>query len=302
MPHQSNPEGAAASARVGIADGAGEDGIAVPDHDAMRRTAVPEPDASQPVRHTMSALQDELETLIAGYQGGWQVYCEDLAAGASLSINNHQGYSASLIKLYVMLAVYQRIDDGALAEDARIDELLREMITVSSNEATNALVDILGSGSGEAGFEVVNAIAQEYGFKDSSINQYLGDVSGDPSLKRTTAEDCGRFMAAVYRGALVSAQASRSMLDLLMAQTRTSKIPGGLPAGTVTANKTGEIDGVENDVAIVFASSDTSAAIDGTAATGDYVLAVVSEDVPDSAAAQAEIRELSGTVWDAMAR
>ena len=87
-----------------------------------------------------------------------------------------------------------------------------------------------------------------------------------------------------------------------MAQTRTSKIPGGLPAGTVTANKTGEIDGVENDVAIVFASSDTSAAIDGTAAPGDYVLAVMSEDVPDSAAAQAEIRELSGTVWDAMAR
>lgn len=146
----------------------------------MRRTAVPEPDASQPVRRAMSALQDELETLIAGYQGGWQVYCEDLATGASLSINNHQGYSASLIKLYVMLAVYQRIDDGALAEDARIDELLREMITVSSNEATNALVDILGSGSGEAGFEVVNAIAQEYGFKDSSINQYLGDVTGDP--------------------------------------------------------------------------------------------------------------------------
>jgi len=91
----------------------------------MRRTAVPEPDASQPVRHTMSALQGELETLIAGYQGGWQVYCEDLATGASLTINNHQGYSASLIKLYVMLAVYQRIDDGALAEDARIDELLR---------------------------------------------------------------------------------------------------------------------------------------------------------------------------------
>ena len=87
----------------------------------MRRTAVPEPDASQPVRRAMSALQDELETLIAGYQGGWQVYCEDLATGASLSINNHQGYSASLIKLYVMLAVYQRIDDGALAEDARIE-------------------------------------------------------------------------------------------------------------------------------------------------------------------------------------
>ena len=31
-------------------------------------------------------------------------------------------------------------------------------------------------------------------------------------------------------------------------------------------------------------------------------LAVMGEDGPDSAAAQAEIRELSGVVWDAMAR
>ena len=58
--------------------------------------------------------------------------------------------------------------------------------------------------------------------------------------------------------------------------------------------------GVENDAAIVFATSDTSAAIDGTAATGDYVLTVMTSDVNDSAAAQASIRDLSGAVWNAM--
>lgn len=279
---------------------AAEEADATPEHDAMQRQAVPDPDAGRLVQLRMDALRDELETLIAGYSGNWQVYCQNLATGASLTINNHQGYSASVIKLYVMLAVYQRIHDGALAEDETIDELLRQMITVSSNEATNTLVDIIGGGDGDTGFAIVNDTAKRYGFQDSFITQYLGDISGDPSRKRTSAEDCGRFMAAVYRGELVSEDASRSMLDLLLTQTRVTKIPGGVPEGTVTANKTGEIDGVENDAAIVFASADTSAAIDGTATEGDYVLTVLTEDVPDSETAQAEIRELSGVVWNAM--
>lgn len=275
-------------------------GDGAPTHDALSRDAVPPIDAAIEAQRRLDAMRVDLERRIDGYQGTWQMYLEDLSTGASITINNHRGYSASVVKLYIMLAVYQRIADGALTETDAIDGLLTQMITVSSNEAANSLIDALGGGDADAGFAIVNDIAQQYGFTDSYIRQYLGVVDGDPEQKQTSAVDSGRFMAAVYRGELVSPAYSQRMLDLLLGQTRRSKIPGGVPDGVTVANKTGEIAGVENDAAIVFATSDTSAAIDGTATAGDYVLTVMTSDVDDSAAAQASIRDLSGAVWAAM--
>lgn len=265
----------------------------------LSRDAVPSADAAVAQRR-LDTLRDELTRRIEGYQGIWQVYAEDLATGASIAIDSHRSYSASVIKLYVMLSVFQRIADGSLVESDAIDTLLEQMITVSSNEATNTLIDLLGDGDADAGFATVNRIAAEYGFEDTFIDQYLGVVDGDPTRKQTSASDAGRFMAAVYRGELVSPAWSERMLGLLLAQTRRTKIPGGVPTGTAVANKTGEIDGVENDAAIVFATADTSAAIDGSATTWDYVLAVLTEGVTDSSAAQASIRDLSAAVWAAM--
>lgn len=268
-------------------------------HGALSRSSAPQPNASVARQRDMDALGEAIRGRISGYQGTWQVYVEDLASGASTSIDSHTGYAASVIKLYVMLAVFQRIADGALTEDASVDQLLTQMITVSSNEATNSLITQLGGGDMDAGFTQVNDIAARYGFKDSHIDQALGVIDGDSNRKATTVDDAGRFMAAVYRGELVSGDASRRMLDLLLGQTRRAKIPGGVPSGVTVANKTGESDGVENDAAIVFAGADTSAAIDGTATQGDYVLVVMTSDVP-SAAAQASIRDLSSMVWETL--
>lgn len=268
-------------------------------HGALSRSSAPQPNASVARQRDMDALGEAIRGRISGYQGTWQVYVEDLASGASTSIDSHTGYAASVIKLYVMLAVFQRIADGALTEDTSVDQLLTQMITVSSNEATNSLITQLGGGDMDAGFTQVNDIAVRYGFKDSHIDQALGVIDGDPNRKATTVDDAGRFMAAVYRGELVSGDASRRMLDLLLGQTRRVKIPGGVPSGVTVANKTGESDGVENDAAIVFAGADTSAAIDGTATQGDYVLVVMTSDV-SSAAAQASIRDLSSMVWETL--
>ncbi|KFI93774.1 beta-lactamase [Bifidobacterium stellenboschense] len=286
---------AAASTDAATADGS----AAGPSHGALSRSSAPTPSANIARQRDMDALGESIRGRIAGYQGTWQVYVEDLASGASTSIDSHVGYAASVIKLYVMLAVFQRIADGALAEDSSIDQLLTQMITVSSNEATNSLISTLGGGDMNAGFAQVNEIAARYGFKESHIDQALGVVDVDQSHKTTTVDDAGRFMAAVYWGGLVSKDASRRMLDLLLGQTRRSKIPAGVPAGVTVANKTGENTGVENDAAIVFAGSDTSAGMDSTAAQGDYVLVVMTSDV-SSAAAQASIRDLSALVWQTL--
>ncbi|PWG59102.1 serine hydrolase [Bifidobacterium catulorum] len=245
--------------------------------------------ARQARQKRLDALKSDIGQRIAGYGGTWSVYVEDMKTGASISVNDHSQPSASIIKLYVMLAVYTRIADGALKDDAGIDALLTEMITVSSNDATNTLVTTLGNGDANRGFDIVNRTAKANGFDETAMNDLLYDSgTHDSSLKRTSVDDAGRFMAKVYRGQLVSQEYSRKMLALLLGQQRRLKIPAGLPDGTKVANKTGEIPGTENDAAIVY----------GTAADhgGDYVMTVMTQDV-DNVTAQAQIRELSGVVW-----
>nr|WP_274608084.1 serine hydrolase [Bifidobacterium pongonis] len=198
-----------------------------------------------------------------------------------------------------MLAVFQQIADGTLQEDAQIDDLLTRMITVSDNEATNTLVDRLGNGDTQAGYAVVNGTAQRYGFTQSHLDQRMGNLTGDTG-KQTSVGDQGRFLAAACRGQLVSAEYSQRMIGLMLQQTRRSKIPAGLPSQVSVANKTGESPGVENDSAMVFAAGDGERIAGATPGTGDYVIAVMSENVPMPSEAQNDIRTMSSTVWSAL--
>lgn len=281
-----------AAARTGQATGAGG---------PLVRGAVPAADERSAAQRRLDALGGRLG--LDTYQGTWQVYIEDLATGASLAVGDHAAYAASVIKLYVMLAVFQRIADGALADTPQVERLLEQMVTVSSNEATNTLVRMLAS-DGERGFDVVTRVAREHGFASVNLSQWLGVLDGDVQAKRTSASDAGRFLAAAYRGQLVSREASERMIGLLLGQTRRAKIPGGVPGGVAVANKTGEAAGVDNDAAIVFGSGSTDV-FDGTGTAalgrrGDYVLIVMTEGIADAEATRAAIRSLSATVWATM--
>ncbi|MGO5318085.1 serine hydrolase [Bifidobacterium boum] len=151
-------------------------------------TANPQELAKRDRQQTLDSLSNQLQQKISGYDGHWQVYVEDLPTGAAISINNHQQYSASVIKLMVMLAVFQRIHDGTFPDTAEVDHLLTQMITVSSNEATNTLVDELGGGNTQAGYDTVNTIAKQYGFAQSHLNQRMGDLTGNTG-KQTSVDD-----------------------------------------------------------------------------------------------------------------
>ncbi|MGM9936564.1 MAG: hypothetical protein ACI38A_04405, partial [Candidatus Ornithomonoglobus sp.] len=48
-----------------------------------------------------SLLEQQLNEMLANCSGDWSLYFEDYTTGEKIEINNHQVYSASLIKLYV---------------------------------------------------------------------------------------------------------------------------------------------------------------------------------------------------------
>jgi beta-lactamase class A len=245
-----------------------------------------------PVEETAEANIDELEArlleVVQSQEGTWSLYVKDLQSGAVAQIDSGRMKAASLIKLFVMAAVYEKISDGQLEQTAEIDDLLWNMITVSHNESTNQLVRILGGGDHALGMAQVNEYCQKNGYADTEQQRDLQDwrPAPIPEENYTSARDCGLLLERIYRGDCVSKEADTEMLDLLLAQSRVGKIPAGLPEGATAANKTGELDDTENDAAIIFG------------ANGDYVLCIISNNLPVTETARMTIVSISSEVYE----
>ncbi len=262
--------------------------------EAPRETEAPRMEETPAATPTPAPRLTELEKMLsdaaASYEGDWSIYVKELTRGEEIVINNHPQKAASLIKLYIMGAVYDAYEKETLEPTEETGRLLEQMITVSDNESSNELVRRLSPAGDDhpAGMQVVNAFAQAGGFADTSQGRDLQDVrtTPPPGENYTSVEDCGRFLEAVYQGNCVSAEASAQMLRLLKGQQRTWKIPAGLPEGVESANKTGELSDTENDVAIVYGPQTA------------YVLCVMAQEVPDTAKAQERIRNISTVVYE----
>ena len=243
-----------------------------PEPEPEEQTPPPAPATETP--RTMEELRVRLEEMVAGFDGEWSVYCKRRDDNDAIVINDVPMTAASLIKLYVYGAARQGMEAGTL--DASVYEaLLHPMITVSDNYSCNQLIDAVG------GFDAVNSFISECGFTDSVLNRKM---LADGPENYTSARECGHLLEMVLDSAYVSPETSAMLLEDLRAQTRTAKIPAGVPDGVVTANKTGELAGVENDAAVVFAD------------TGIYILCVMSEGVSNGAAADNIVR-ISAAVY-----
>lgn len=215
----------------------------------------------------------------------WAVYVQDLKSGTEKSSGQSKMQAASLIKLYIMGAVYENYEKlTSTTGKEKVDTLLQAMITVSDNEAANTLTKLLGNQDAAAGREVVNAYCNSQGYEDSSMGRMLLE-SNENGDNYTSVKDCGLFLERIYKNSIPHAE---EMLNLLKQQERTGKIPAGVPSGIETANKTGELSNVENDAAIVFAGEHP------------YILCVMSENLKDAATARQTIVNLSGDIYESM--
>ena len=66
-----------------------------------------------------------------------------------------------------------------------------------------------------------------------------------------TADDLARLLVALAEGRLAGPAATAACEETLLAQEYRDGIPAGLPPGVVVGNKTGWVDGVNHDVALV---------------------------------------------------
>lgn len=230
----------------------------------------------------------------------WAIAAIDLSDHAYSTVNAEASLqSASVIKAFIMAAVFDKLvyTDGATEPssdyESSLKPLLTQMITVSDNDAANELARRLGGGDFQKGASVLNEFCQEHGYTSTHLGrEFLASNPTDDNY--TSASDCCRLLSDIYSGTMVNADASADMLALLKAQTRTGKIPSGVPSGVETANKTGELsagDGlgiVENDIAIVFDKEHP------------YVLCVLSNNIQNNSSAQETIKKISADVYQYM--
>lgn len=252
----------------------------------------------------MDTLEPQVEAMLSGYDGEWSVYVKNLNTEEEFTINNTPLYSASLIKAFVMAKTYENMDEvleneakkmNASQEDAavrkKVDGLLWNMITVSDNESCNELARLQSeSGDFLEGARAVNRYISEEGYADTTLQSTLQPSSsaamslGDHNM--TTVKDCGLLLERIFKGECVSRKASEEMLELMLNQQNLAKIPAGIDEDITIANKTGETNSDQHDMAIVYGPKTT------------YILCVMSQDWTDSNAAIEHIREISKIVYN----
>lgn len=160
-------------------------------------------------------------------------------------------------------------------------QLCEAMITVSSNFASNLLIEKLGvenirrtvAALGADGMQVLRGVEDQKAF-DKGLNN------------TTTARGLTVLLERIARGVAVDARSDALMMDILKRQTFKDAIPAGIPAGVAVAHKTGNITRIHHDAAVVFARK-------------PYVLVLLVRGIQDEKQSAALMARLSKSVYEA---
>lgn len=241
----------------------------------------------------LKQLNEEIQSYLGNLQtinnnSKVSVYIKDIATDYTIKINSEELFpAASVVKIPIMVAVYYLVDKSELSLDEilvykkrhrcsgagiiknypygkkfKIRELVELMITISDNIATHMLME-------RVGIERLNKIFEELGLKNTNVKRYVMDLyAREKGLENyTTAEDIGLLLEKIYKGKLISQEASTEMLLLLMKQKICDRIPKKLPKEVIVAHKTGLMRNVCHDVGIVYTKN------------GNFIICILTENI-----------------------
>jgi beta-lactamase class A len=167
----------------------------------------------------------------------------------------------------------------AVGQTRSLRQLCELMITVSSNFATNLLIDKLG---------VENIRATVHALHADGMNVLRGVEDNKAYAKgmnnTTTARALQVLLEAIANGQAVDAQASREMREILERQKFKEGIPAGLPPGMRVAHKTGDLTKIHHDAGIVYAQR-------------PFVLVVLVRGMPDFKKSGRLIAEITREIY-----
>ncbi len=222
----------------------------------------PEAPASKSDRFGLNPGSSDLQTAINDYvqglrrrglvakdeQTSWLVY--DLKRDETVAVINGDAprQAASMIKPLVMLAFFQRVEQGKIVYGPKSRQTLELMIQKSSNPATNQVIDWVG------GPDAVQAVLREHFprlLPQTSVVEKIA-AGGRTYRNKASANDYGRFLRAAWFDRLPRAG---EMLRIMNLPGRDRLYYGApsIPVGTAVYNKTGSTSMLCGDMGILVA-------------------------------------------------
>ena len=246
-----------------------------------------------------------LNDIIRNDDADYSIYVNYFEGGEPLEINNQQIRSASMIKVFIMADIYEKIKSKDIKENQEllltdkdkvggagslsgwpsgshitVNQLLKLMITESDNTATNMLIDLLG-------MDDINQYIRNHGYSQTILQRKMMDNQavkiGHDNF--TSSHDLGTFFSRLYQHQIISPEYDEKMIDLLKGQTDTECFPAVLPDYPI-AHKTGELERLYHDGGIIYAPA------------GAYVLVVLTENQKNPRMTLETMREITQIVND----
>jgi len=275
-------------------------------------------------RIAMRSLKENISQELSKQEGTFAVAFKDLSTGKELLLNDTVTFhAASTMKTPVLVEVYKQaaerkfslsdslilknefksIVDGSMfsldptddsetelykhiGEKRTISSLLYQMIIVSSNLATNLIIELVDAKN-------VSATMQQLGAKDIHVLRGVEDgMAFAKGLNNTvTAHGLMILFEKMAKRETVNPASSQAMIDILLDQKFNEIIPAELPANIKVAHKTGSINGVQHDSGIVFLPNGKK-----------YVLVLLSKKITNEKAAITAMANVSKLIYEYVTR
>ena len=207
-------------------------------------------------------MKDEILERLRELPGKIGFYYKNLTTGETISYHAEEPMmAASVIKLFILAEAQREIADGRLDKDrlvcvrrencvpscgaltylhdginVTVEDLYTLMIILSDNTATNYMIDILG-------FEAVNDLIRSLGYKTTALNRKMFDLEKSKRGIQNTicAAEVGDLLDKMYRGKLVSREASADMLRIMKDQGSTTRYPSSWMRRWILPTKRGRM-------------------------------------------------------------
>ncbi|HEY9181349.1 MAG TPA: serine hydrolase [Candidatus Baltobacteraceae bacterium] len=240
-------------------------------------------------------LQAQLQTAITPFGGKVALFATDLRSGKTVAVNADTPVpTASVIKLTILYDALKDVEEGkaSLADrlvltkanqvegsgvlqffDTPLNLTLKDalwmMVIQSDNTATNLAIDRLG-------LQNIDDRIRSLGLKNTWLYKKVfmppsGPVPADQKtfgLGKTTAREMASVMAHFATCDTIRKDLCDLAVRMLKNQSDQAAIPRYL-SGITVGNKTGALEDVRNDVAIVYAKN------------GPIVISAFTYDIPD---------------------
>lgn len=237
---------------------------------------------------TDHALQSKIEALAAQHRGKLALYATNLKTGETVSLDaDIPVATASVIKLPILVEAMQQVKSGthSLADKVTLQkddivqgsgilqffdtplvitlkDALTFMIIESDNTATNLVID-------QVGIKNVNERITKMGLKDTYLYKKVFKPAVGPmpldqkkfGLGKTTALEMAKVMESIVDCDLHDQRLCDAMLYMLRNQQYRNLVPHYIESSdtseglSLIANKTGSLDAVRNDVAVVYSKN-----------------------------------------------